>query len=46
MGWEQGLPMSLYSSQEGDWASSDGHLLVFTEGQHFVEDVGVCLGKA
>jgi hypothetical protein len=30
MGWEQGLPMSLYSSKEGGWASSDGHLLMFT----------------
>lgn len=46
VGWEQGLPMSLYSSKEGDWKSSGGHLSMFTEGQHSVEDVAVCLGKA
>lgn len=46
MGWEQGLPMSLYSSKEGDWKSPGGPLLMFTEGQHFLEVVAVCLGKA
>lgn len=46
LGWEQALPMSLYSSKEADWASSDGHLLMFTSSwEHLWEDVAVCLGK-
>lgn len=43
MGWEQGLPRSLYTSKEGDWTSSDGHWLLFTEG-HFMPH-GSLFGK-